>query len=242
MTESTPEYRRVHGYINPLAFHEVEEPWILLPDHKPVCEADLLRYLVQPNFDASLESIVARYLEISREENDRIFVAPTGILRMLAWPLRYAKGSYALGNFIATLALCGTASEMATILMFEAHNLYWGEPAKKGKLIGENAKYYAHDGFVKARQVDRVHFLLRLKIITTEVKGQFDLIRQARRRHLHLRPASRDVAAKDAVVSYLAAVKIVNYALGLGTRDGKLTLRPEIIAWLDAQPDHDSSD
>jgi hypothetical protein len=34
MADETPG-RLIEGYINSLAFHEVEEPWTLLPDRKP---------------------------------------------------------------------------------------------------------------------------------------------------------------------------------------------------------------
>lgn len=226
----------VQGYINPLAFFAVEEPWTQLPNHNSVSEEDLRRFLVQPRLDSSLDAIVRRYLEISQEGPNRIIMAPTGVLQQLIWPLRYAKGSYALGNYLGALALCGTVCEMSTVFMFECYNLYWG-PRNKGKIIKpQYAKWFAEGRFIKERQVDRVKFLTTLGLVTPEIRPLLDQVRQARARHLHIEPDSESIAS-DAVTAYLNTVRVVTYALGLAIKDGKVALRPEVYAWIDAHAD-----
>lgn len=69
-TELVSEVTRIQGYVNPLAFVDVEEPWILARP-RAVDDEDLRRYLCQPGLDNSLDGIVARYLEISIENGDR---------------------------------------------------------------------------------------------------------------------------------------------------------------------------
>jgi hypothetical protein len=226
----------VTGFLNPLAFFAVEEPWTQLPDHHPVTEDDLRQFLVEPHLDNSLDAIVRRYLEISQEGNGRIFMAPNGVLQQLIWPLRYAKGSYALGNYLGTLALCGTVCEMCTVFMFECYNLYWGPQNKNKKVKPQYAKWFVEGHFVKERQVDRVKFLTTLGLVTPEIKLLLDQVRRARSKHLHVEPGSESVA-KDAVTTYLNTVRVVNHALGLGIKDGKVTLRPEVHAWIDAHTD-----
>lgn len=228
--------RLIEGFINPLAFLEVEEPWTLVGERKTVIDSDLLRYLVDPRLDHSPEAIVRRYLEISQESNERIFVAPRGVLQMLVWPLRHAKGSYALGNYLGTIALCGTVCEMTATFIFDASNAYWAPKRKGQKIRPEFAKCYKGNRFYTVRQVERIEFLAKAKLITAEIRQRFDRVRLTRNRYLHVDVGAAATAPQDAIECFMASVQVVNYALGLGVKDGKVTLRPEVTAWLDANP------
>jgi hypothetical protein len=231
--------RLLEGYINPLAFHEVEEPWTTLHPDKPVKCDDVLQYLVDPRSDCSVDAIVSRYLEISKENGNRIVAAPKGVLEMLIWPLRYAKGSYALANYLGSLALCGTACEMGAIFIYEAYVAFL---AHEGRYLNRKSKYAKPQSFVGAKQFERVLFLLDLKLITPAVKDDFDIVRLARNRHLHLQPALRETIAQDAARAFLAAIRAIKHVLGFDIRDGKIVLRPEVYAWLDAHPERVSAD
>jgi hypothetical protein len=241
MADETPD-RLIEGYINPLAFHEVEEPRTLLPDREPVQDADVLRYLVEPHLDASSDEIIKRLLAISEEGKDRIFIAPRGVLQMLVWPLRYVKGSYALGNYLGTIALCSTVCEMSAIFIFDASNAYWAPKRKCQKIKPEFAKYFKGDAFQKMTQFERVQFLAKAKLITPDIKALFDRVRKIRNRHLHVDASAAATAAEDAIDCFLATVQIVKHALGLGIKDGKTTLRPEVYTWLDANPNRIAND
>ena len=67
-----------------------------------------------------MKSLIKRYKEISKEKV-RFFAAPAEerILNKLVWPLRNAKASYMVGNYLGTIALCGMVSEMVAILLFD---------------------------------------------------------------------------------------------------------------------------
>ena len=41
------------------------------------------------------------------------------LLEKLVWPLRHAKGSYALGTHLGCIALCGMVGEMVAILLWD---------------------------------------------------------------------------------------------------------------------------
>jgi hypothetical protein len=232
MQTSTTD-RLVQGYINPLAFHAVEEPWVTLDRARTADEGEVLRYLVEPDLDASKEAIVERFLQISIEGSNRIVMAPTGVLQSLIWPLRYAKGSYALGNFIGAMALCGMVCEMAAIFMFEANDAHQGI-TRNGRLVTESfKKYFAGNGFQRAGQAERIKVLAAMGIVKNGIREKLHHVRSVRNRHLHLRPDQKGHLAKDKVKCYLATIEIVIHALGLGIKDGKITLRPEVYAWLD---------
>jgi hypothetical protein len=225
----------IPGFVNPLAFHEVEEPWASL-EHQEVTDEDLRRYLCQPGLDFALDAIVGRYKEISIEENDRIFVSPVGILQKLIWPLRYAKGSYALGNFLGTIALCGMVMEMTALLIFEAFDAYHGIRAGRKTLDAKFQGYFREDAFERLGQGERVRLLLRLGLIDKDVKQRFDTVRNVRNRHLHLMSHPLRRVEKDAVNVFIDTVRTVKYALGLDVKESRLALRPEILAWLKTNP------
>lgn len=226
------EDRLIIGFINPLAFLAVEEPWKGSQNMQPASEEDVLRHLVAPDLDASKDEIISRFLRISTEGSNRIAAAPIGVLQSLILPLRHAKGSYALGNYIGTMALCGMVCEMATIFIFESNDAYHAI-TRNGKQVREQFKnYFEKDGFAKAGQAERIKALAAMGIITPDIREKLHLVRTVRRRHLHFMPGQGGVAEQDALKCYMPTVEIVIYALGLRMADGKLAVRPEVLAWL----------
>ena len=214
------------GFVNPLAFIEVEEPWITA---HPVAVTDehLRAYLCQPGLGHSLEEIVNRYKTISVEQNDRISIAPPGILERLVWPLRHAKASYALGNSVGSIALCGLASEMTALLIFETYDEYRGHTGMSHKFL----QHFKAGAFEKLSQAQRTQVLLELGWIDRASKERFDNVRRVRRKYLHLFSTTFKDLEQDAVNAFLDTVKNVREALGLDVKDGKLILKPEMLAW-----------
>lgn len=224
----------VEGFINPLAFFAVDEPWKGV-DAKKVTEEDLLDFLCQPDTKATLDAIVARYRDVSKEGGNRIFVAPTSLLNKLVWPLRNAKGSYALGNYFGTIALCGMVAEMAALLIFEARSVYIQKHFSTKLIPPEFRKYFKGDTFEREGQQKRVQVLNKLRLLNEpQIKDKFDLVRDVRRRYLHLLSHPTDRIEADAAKVFLATVEIVRYAMGLDIRNGKVAFRPEIFAWMEA--------
>ena len=91
------------AYVNPLAFLEIDEPWASVIKSDLTLEG-VLRYLTLPDLESNLESIVQSYKQISIE-NPRVSISPdnSNILKKIIWPLKQAKGSYILGNYIGTI-------------------------------------------------------------------------------------------------------------------------------------------
>jgi hypothetical protein len=214
------------GYVNPLAFIEVEEPWITAHPVVPT-EEHLRAYLCQPGLGHSLGDIITRYKSISVEDNDRIIIAPPGILERLIWPLRHAKSSFALGNFGGCVALCGMVSEMTAYLIFEASDEHFG----RARIARKHLQHFKAGAFERLGQGARTQVLLELGWIDRASKERFDSVRRARNKYLHLFSASLEDLEKDAIEAFLSTVKNVREALGLNVKDGKLILKPEMLAW-----------
>lgn len=58
--------KRISGWVNPLAFLEVDEPWASATKGTPDVDA-VLRFLCPANEELNLTTILARYKEISTE-------------------------------------------------------------------------------------------------------------------------------------------------------------------------------
>jgi hypothetical protein len=216
----------IEVFINPLAFLEVDQPWASLADREPTPQ-DIFSFLCTPGVPADVHSLTERYKEISQEKA-RLFAAPNDqrVLEKLVWPLRHAKASYIIGNFLSTIALCGMVTEMLAIFVFELALIEGIEiKDEKGGVISEQE-------FEKMGQQNRVRTLWKSQVIDNPMKLNFDLVRTTRRKYLHLWSQDHGVLPRDAVAVFNATVLIVVNAFGLGVQQGKLAIKPSVISYL----------
>jgi hypothetical protein len=189
-----------------------------------------LKFLCTPTISSDLGSCVERYKEINREHT-RLFIAPAEdrILEKLIWPLRHAKAGYMIGNYLGTISLCGMVSEMLAILLFEISELRIDErpmsPDDQTSLFGST--------FEKLSQERRVKVLKAFGIIDQETSDAFELIRSKRRRYLHLWSQDHDSLPADAIAVFHRTAFIAVKVIGQEIHDGKLSLNPSILKYLD---------
>jgi hypothetical protein len=228
----------IPGWVNPLAFLEVDEPWASTMKATPGMEA-VLTFLCPANEPLNLDTILARYKEISTEPV-RLFLAPAEqrILDKLVWPLRHAKASYMVGNYLSVIALCGMVAEMVAILLWEiADRQLNGQP-----MTNQDEKALFGSEFEKLGQERRVAVLSAYKIVGTEQRQHFETIRLARRRYLHLWSQDHNQLPTDAVKCFHAAVSLVVSAIGQDISDGKLVLNPRLALYLERKGLYEPSD
>jgi hypothetical protein len=228
----------VETWINPLAFLEIDEPWASSTP-KPVTLEAVVDFATAEGLAHDIPSLVARYREISIEE-PRLFAVPADdrVLARLVWPLRHAKASYMLGNYLGTISLCGLASEMAAILIFET-----GEVRVNGALM-DLKKQQAMFGssFEKLGQDRRVSVLRAYNLVDEPLADAFNAVRLARRRYLHLWSQEHDDLARDAVAAFVAATKLIVTAVGHSLGEGgRFRLTPAIARYL-ARTESDDDD
>jgi hypothetical protein len=217
------------AWINPLQFLEVDEPWA--PRQNPLPTVDqLLAFLCAPGLPGDVPSMVARYRQISVEET-RLFAAPAEdrILEKLVWPLRHAKSSYTLGNFLGTISLCGMVAEMVAMLLFDIT-----EPRLNNRPMQKRDQEALFGrSFETLDQYRRVEVLRAYGAIDDQTKEAFELIRTTRRRYLHLWSQDHGRLADDAVSVFKAAVRLVVRAIGQDIQDGKIILNPALTKYLE---------
>ncbi len=229
-------------FLNPLLFIEGDEHLPSKVKASLTPEA-VLNFACAPGKGSDLDNLVARYREISKQK-EQLFAAPTEdrILQKLVFPLCHAKASYMFGNCLGTISLCGMVAEMVAMLLFDIsafkinNNLM--NPSDQKAVFGSC--------FEKLGQQRRVDILDAYMIIDAETKTKFDLIRERRKRYLHLWSQDHETLANDAVAVYQAAVSIVVGAIGQDIRDGKICLNPRLVKYLERrgslEPKEDSDE
>jgi hypothetical protein len=217
------------AWINPLQFPEVDEPWAST-GKLPIDVEAIIRFATTPGAAGSLESLVARYRDISTEPV-RLFAAPAEprILEKLVWPLRNAKVAYMFGNCLGTIAMCGMVAEMVAILLFDIAEISINnQPITKADQIS-----LFGSSFEKLSQQRRVAILRAYSIIDDDLERAFTLIRERRRRYLHLWSQDHESLPGDAVATFQAAVRIVVKAIGQDINQGKIVLNPALAKYLE---------
>jgi hypothetical protein len=190
---------------------------------------DAIDFLCTPGLDTDLQSLITRYHEINKER-PKLFFAPAEkrILEKLVWPLRHAKSSYTVGNYLGTISLCGMVAEMVAILLFEM-----SEFRLNNRLMSETDQNELFgSSFEKLGQDRRVKILQVYGLISTEMRKAFETIRLKRKKYLHFWSQDYDTLPSDAVVAYNAAVLIVVHAVGQDIKEGKLILNTNFITYL----------
>ena len=123
----------------------------------------------------------------------------------LVAPLRHAKSSYMVGNYLGTIALCGMVAEMLAILLWDLAGAELG--GKPMTVKDEDALFGS--AFERLGQDRRVRVLDAYGQISVPVKADFDLLRSVRRKYLHLWSQDHDRLPADAIEVYRACLRLV---------------------------------
>lgn len=174
----------------------------------------------------------------------RLFAAPfeERILDKLIWPLRHAKASYMVGNYLSVIALCGMVAEMVSLLAWSI-----SETQLNGRLMTEaDEKSLFGSTVEKLGQERRVQILWAYGLIDADGKRRFDTARETRRKYLHLWSQDHDSLPKDAVRIYHAALVLVVGVIGQDVQDGKILINSRLVKYLERkgvyQPRDESAD
>lgn len=216
-------------WLNPIQIIDVDEPWASLTERK-INSDRFLEFMCTPGISYDIKSLLKRYLEISQEKK-RIFVAPAEerILNKLVWPLRHAKASYTVGNYLGTISLCGMVAEMVAILFFEISNF----SINNRPMTTEEEKALFGSIYEKLGQHRRVEILSVYNIIDEETKKDFDLIRTTRRKYLHLWSKDHNTLPTDARAVFNSAVSLVVKVIGQDIYNGMILLNPVLVKYLE---------
>lgn len=221
--------RLMNVSLNPLSFLELDAPRTASDSKLPSPES-ILSFLCPDGSDTDVGSLVRRYNEISPEPVRLVAVpAEERMLDKLAWPLRHAKASYMVGNYLAVIALCGMVAEMVALLIWET-----AEVKINGQsMTVESERALFGSAFERLGQDRRLQVLSTYGLIDSAARGRFNTIRETRRGYLHLWSQDHDSLPGDAIKSYHAAVALVATVIGQDFSDGKIVINPRLVGYLE---------
>lgn len=220
---------RLKGWINPLSFTANPDP----------TTEDVLAFLCPPETSSDIQSLVARYQELNNPPLGLAFVpSEPVILYKILWPLRQAKASYMIGNYLTVIALCGMVAEMVAILFWElaGPKLHALTKEDQNRLFCKTfeSETELEQWFERQGQKKRVKLLLKpFQQIDEKTKESFDEIRNTRRKYLHFWSQDHDAVGVDAMRVYQRTESLAAIAIGVaGFQDGKVTLSDRLIGYL----------
>lgn len=218
----------VNVWVNPLIMFGSE----FRPDGLVVGEMSyntFMAFLCRPGTGSQVADLVQRYSEISVEKN-RLPIAPgeTALLDRLIWPLRDAKASYVMGNYLGAIALCGMVAEMAAVLAFDLYNEMEDPPRYS---IRQQSELFGRP-FERLGQDRRVSVLASLGRIDVDAQNAFESVRIRRNRYLHHWSQEHVDVRADAIACFDASIDVVVAVLGMRIIGGKLSFREEVFLYL----------
>jgi hypothetical protein len=228
---------RFDAFINPLAFTHVD-PERIPNSGLALTPESALSFLCTPGMRSDVVGIVERYREMGPVPVQLAVVpAEQRLLDKLIWPLRHARASYCVGNFLGVIALCGTVAEMLAILVWDL-----SEPTLNGRRMtkADEKALLGGGGFERLGQERRVEVLSAYGLISLEAKTEFSAVREIRRRYLHLWSQDHDVLPADAIRTFQATVRLMALVLGQEFQHGKVVLSPRLVKYLERQGRADS--
>ncbi len=172
------------------------------------------------------KQIVERYERISQLDQMMPLVpADALILQKVVWPLRSAKQSYVLAQYLACVALAGAVGEMVASLVFEIEHLKLkGQPldrAAQKRLFGLP--------FEELGQYRRADVLEALGLWARGQVPKATDLRKMRNKYLHRLSADQTRIEKDALAAYRLALELAASTVSLPVGDGGIAVPSESL-------------
>ena len=177
---------------------------------------ELLTFFFELPFTALSKEILERYVEAT-EIHMSIVPHTKAIFQRLLKPLRSAKKCYCLGDYAATIALCGTVGEMLAILLWKINDITF-----KGKPITEQDEKGIFGGsFENLGQDKRLRVLKTFGHINETQYKSFDDVRKKRKPYLHLWTADLRNEQDDALDVLKKSFQLFNEVAGIDLADAR---------------------
>ena len=213
--------------LNPLLWYDLEFNREIDDPHD-----SLLRFLCPVVEDHDIAALKKRYFELQSASSPLSVVpAEPTILQRIVAPLHQARVDYVIANFLGTIALCGSVSEMLAILVWTMSDINIG----KSPTDSEKEKLLFGSVFERLGQERRVNALLSMNLINDAMKSDFDLVRSVRRPYLHLYSSETTEIKDHAKASYAAAVRLASAIIGHKLSEGRFEMNAKLMKFLQEQ-------
>lgn len=217
----------IRVWLRPLSFDSIGD----LADmdrQQQIDPSSLIGDICQDFSPQFLENIRKRFWLLTTSDYD-IFAVPSEkkkILEKLIWPLRAAKKSFILTDYLGCIALCGMACEMATIFLFDL-----GAISASGKPLSiKKQKEKFGTTFEKLGQERRIREVKGL--LTEDLSKDANAVRNVRKKYLHFLTTSHSNIEKDAEGAYKATFRLIKSLVDLPISNGRFTIPSHLTNYL----------
>jgi hypothetical protein len=166
-------------------------------------------------FNALSKEILERYIDITTEKYHVNITPHTEEIKYrLLNPLKLAKKSYCLGDYLLTMASCGVVGEMLAILIWKVNEVKIGSCP----MSEEDEKGLFGNSFENLGQEKRLKVLKTFKFVNEDQFKDFSKIRDSRRPYLHLwkHKLSESGEKEDALEVLKSSFKLFKEITGIG--------------------------
>lgn len=164
--------------------------------------------------------------------NDEPFIIPAEpkIINKIILPLKFAKISYMIGNYIGCIALCETVLEMICILKMEINNT----KLKRNKDIFNLITQKEYDDM---EQDKRIRILHSYKIINNSESQKLKEIKKKRNDYLHCLHVDDSNIVRDSQETYKTTIRIFQSLLLKNKKEqnGGFSFHDDMIKYLEKQ-------
>ncbi len=191
-------------------------------------------FFYRMSLDCLTTDYLKRYAELSTESLNIAFAPAEGrIYQRIIHPIAMAKRAYCLGEYLAAVAMCGVATEMLTILLWEMNSGIILIQKKTITLLQEKIFFGRH--FQELSQSRRLKIMRVLDQITRQQHDKFNYIRERRNYYIHkwviIDP---DTAQEDALKVYRKTILLFKEfsKIRMAGRPGKIKLATALLRYI----------
>ncbi len=190
-------------------------------------QSDLLNSFFGLPISALSLEILERYVEVTDNGLHTAVVPHTAeILERLLKPLRSAKRSYSLGDYVATIALCGIVGEMLAILLWKINDVR----LKGSQITEKEEKSLFGRTFEMLGQEKKIEILKTFGHIDDMHYQLFKDVKDSRRPYLHLWTADFTKEKEDAMDVFQKTFQLFKDVTGIGLADaGTVRVNPLLM-------------
>lgn len=198
-------------------------------DHSGDFEYRMIRHVLELPIEHLPKDVLDRYVEISGKETYVAIFPPTDkLFERFMLPLKSAKRTYCLGEYLACIELSAHLGEMLALLLWQITPL-----SLNGKTIDtQMEKNIWGSEFEKMGQEKRINILKAFSAITNEEEKLLDFLRTSRRKYFHFWDTSTEHIKDDALRCFLTITALVQKVLKIEYENGAVKLNPLLEAYL----------
>ena len=198
-------------------------------DHSDDFEYRLICHVLELPIEHLPREVLDRYVEISGKETyTAIFPHTDKLFERFLVPLKSAKRTYCLGEYLACIELSAHLGEMLALLLWQITPISFnGKP-----LDVQTEKSIWGGEFEKMGQEKRIDLLKVFDAISNEDEQMLDFLRVTRRQYFHFWSASTEHIKDDALECFLKITTLVQRVLKIEYENGAVKLNPLLDAYL----------